>query len=133
MRRVTSKATAWLLCLIMALTVFNVPAYAAGEDAAKGGTGTVQEETVNNAADEQSEGAGEAGKPEDDSDAVVTDKDAAEPDGESTEDSGSEMKAMSAAGETITGSFNAVEGKDIATIRYYAADDKSSFKFAEFQ
>ena len=41
MRRVTSKATAWLLCLIMALTVFNVPAYAAGEDAAKGGTGTV--------------------------------------------------------------------------------------------
>lgn len=133
MRRVTSKATAWLLCLIMALTVFNVPAYAAGEDAAKGGTGTVQEETVNNAADEQSEGAGEAGKPEDDSDAVVTDKDAAEPDGESTEESGSEMKAMSAAGETITGSFNAVEGKDIATIRYYAADDKSSFKFAEFQ
>ena len=36
------------------------------------------------------------------------------------------------AGETITGSFDAVAGKDVATIRYYTKADRSTYAFAGF-
>ncbi|MBQ3322400.1 MAG: Ig-like domain-containing protein [Firmicutes bacterium] len=123
-----SKSTAWILCLIMALTVFNMPVYAAGEDdVTSEGSETVVEETVNAPAEAESE------ETDAEIDAESEEVSEPEPEAEINEEAGDELQAMGAAGEPITGSFDAVEGKDIATIRYYTTEDRSSFKFAEFQ
>ena len=44
----------------------------------------------------------------------------------------SEEASLAAVSDVITGSFDAVDGKDIATIRYYTDEAKTAYEFAEF-
>ena len=44
----------------------------------------------------------------------------------------SEAKGDIKAAETVTGTFNAIEGYEIATIRYYTDADKTAYHFADF-
>ncbi|MGN0693715.1 MAG: hypothetical protein ACI4LK_02250 [Lentihominibacter sp.] len=124
MKRTFRKVMVWSLTVIMALTMFTIPV-AATDSAPDSGSGSAAvEKDIDESGAAADELAAEESQP--------AEEDVASGEDETAPASAMEVFPMATAGATVTGTFDKVSGKDIATIRYYVDAEKKAYSFADF-
>ena len=113
------RITVFVLTVVMTFTLFSMPVSALETEADTSGQQTEQE----TAQPEQTEEA--SGEEE------LTEAESGSTQPEEEAETAEAVLLGETAGAEVTGTFSKVNGKDVATVRYYVNEDKTEYAFAE--